>query len=140
MEQDSTLKHGGEPDPIDTTGVCLLSLDGGGVRGLSSLYILKSIMDRLNHVRRDDKLPPVRPCEAFDLIGGTSTGGLIAIMLGRLEMDVDKCIDAYSELAAAVFGEKLSSVPVNFKGDITPQLASLKTNFNLGSGNSLSYF
>jgi patatin-like phospholipase/acyl hydrolase len=26
------------------------------------------------------------PCEYFDLIGGTNTGGLIAIMLGRLRM------------------------------------------------------
>jgi patatin-like phospholipase/acyl hydrolase len=28
----------------------------------------------------------VKPCEYFDLIGGTSTGGLIAIMLGILGM------------------------------------------------------
>jgi hypothetical protein len=28
----------------------------------------------------------VRPCELFDFIGGTSTDGIIALMLGRLEM------------------------------------------------------
>lgn len=75
MEQEATLKHGGEPNLLNSTGLCLLSLDGGGVRGLSSLYILKSIMDRLNHVRSQNKLPRVKPCEVFDLIGGTSTGG-----------------------------------------------------------------
>jgi patatin-like phospholipase/acyl hydrolase len=60
-------------NPLDEVGICLLSLDGGGVRGLSSLYILKGIMDLLNHERKD--LPPLKPNELFDLIGGTSTGG-----------------------------------------------------------------
>jgi hypothetical protein len=55
--------------------LCLLSLDGGGVRGLSALYILKIIMDRLNHELKKRNLPPKKPCEVFDLIGGTSTGG-----------------------------------------------------------------
>jgi hypothetical protein len=54
-------QHGDEldpsPNPIDTTGLCLLSLDGGGVRGLSSLYILKGFMARLNHQRQSDGLP-----------------------------------------------------------------------------------
>jgi patatin-like phospholipase/acyl hydrolase len=75
MEQATATKHGGEPNPVDTTGLCLLSLDGGGVRGLSTLYILKNIMDRLNHARAENNLPLVKPCEVFDLIGGTSTGG-----------------------------------------------------------------
>lgn len=75
MEHDIALKHIGESNPVDTTGLCLLSLDGGVVRGFSSLYVLKSIMDRLNHAREQIKLPPVKPCEVFDLIGGTSTGG-----------------------------------------------------------------
>ena len=47
-------------------------------------------------------------------------------MLGRLEMDVDECITAYSELAAAVFGEKLSSIPVNIRGDVKARFDSAK--------------
>ncbi|GAW25605.1 putative calcium-independent phospholipase A2-gamma [Rosellinia necatrix] len=42
---------GGGANPVDSTGLCLLSLDGGGVRGLSTLYILKSIMVQLNSER-----------------------------------------------------------------------------------------
>jgi patatin-like phospholipase/acyl hydrolase len=75
MEQSTATTYGGEQDPLDSTGLCLLSLDGGGVRGLSTLYILKSIMGRLNHERKKSNLLPVKPCEVFDLIGGTSTGG-----------------------------------------------------------------
>jgi hypothetical protein len=47
-------------------------------------------------------------------------------MLGRLELDVDECIDAYSNLAAEVFGKKLRSIPVNFRGDITARFDSAK--------------
>jgi Patatin-like phospholipase len=62
----------------------ILSLDGGGVRGLSSLVILREIMEEVQRQAKLKETP--RPCEYFDLIGGTSTGGLIAIMLGRLKM------------------------------------------------------
>jgi len=74
-EQALPKHHSGEPNPLDQTGLCLLSLDGGGVRGLSTLYILKGLMSRLNHERQAANLPRVKPCEIFDLIGGTSTGG-----------------------------------------------------------------
>ena len=47
-------------------------------------------------------------------------------MLGRLEMDVDKCIAAYSNLAAAVFGEKPSRIPVTVKGKLKPRFDSTK--------------
>ena len=68
----------------------ILSLDGGGVRGISSLYILKELMAKIARDHRADNpgapdLSP-RPCQYFDLICGTSTGGLIALMLGRLKM------------------------------------------------------
>src|SRR5271169_1081722 len=62
----------------------ILSLDGGGVRGLSSLLILQQLMEEIGRRKRAADTP--LPCEYFDLIGGTSTGGLIAIMLGRLRM------------------------------------------------------
>jgi Patatin-like phospholipase len=62
----------------------ILSLDGGGVRGLSSLLILREVMEEIG--RRSGAANTPLPCQYFDLIGGTSTGGLIAIMLGRLRM------------------------------------------------------
>src|SRR5579859_1982763 len=72
------------------TPLRILSLDGGGVRGISSLYMLKELMAQIKRERRVENpnmpLSDIRPCEVFDLICGTSTGGLIAIMLGRLEM------------------------------------------------------
>ncbi|KAJ9629468.1 hypothetical protein H2203_001842 [Taxawa tesnikishii (nom. ined.)] len=44
------------------------------------------------------------PCHYFDYIGGTSTGGLISIMLGRLRLGVDECIEEYENLGQEVFG------------------------------------
>lgn len=41
---------------------------------------------------------PPKPSDYFDLIGGTGTGGLMAIMLGRLEMEIDDCMEAYVAL------------------------------------------
>jgi patatin-like phospholipase/acyl hydrolase len=68
----------------------ILALDGGGVRGLSELVVLKSIMDSIRfQLEENGVLGPderLRPCDFFDLICGTSTGGLIALMLGRLQM------------------------------------------------------
>lgn len=56
-----------EPDLKGLTN--FIHQDGGGIRGLSSLFILKYLMKRVN----PDK--PPKPCDYFDLIGGTSTGG-----------------------------------------------------------------
>lgn len=53
----------------DMTELRLLSLDGGGVRGLSALMILEQLMEAVN-----PQSPP-KPCEFFDMIGGTNTGG-----------------------------------------------------------------
>ncbi|ORY90797.1 hypothetical protein BCR35DRAFT_258064, partial [Leucosporidium creatinivorum] len=68
-----------------------LSLDGGGIRGLSLLLTLKST------------LPPTPPCEQFDLITGVGSGGLVAILLGRLRLDIDSSIELYSPIARSAF-------------------------------------
>jgi patatin-like phospholipase/acyl hydrolase len=74
MQQAAVLETGGEPFDFNAKELCLLSLDGGGVRGFSTLYILKGIMERLNGELR--KEPALKLCDLFDLIGGTSTGGV----------------------------------------------------------------
>ncbi|KAF2186325.1 hypothetical protein K469DRAFT_726351 [Zopfia rhizophila CBS 207.26] len=75
--------------------------------------------------RQAANLASVKPCEIFDLIGGTSTRGMpIAIMLSRLEMDVDECISAYNKLIKAVFEEKSSWPPVSWTGKTKAQFDS----------------
>ncbi|KAL8839505.1 MAG: hypothetical protein Q9170_001728 [Blastenia crenularia] len=44
------------------------------------------------------------PCHYFDYAVGTSTGGLISIMLSRLRMTVDDCIAEYKNLGQKIFG------------------------------------
>ena len=87
----------------------LLSLDGGGVRGLSSLMVLEDLMENIAEEEKRLGLRPrsdetrLKPCDYFDLIGGTSTGGIIAVLLGRLRLDCRQCIDIYTELAEEIF-------------------------------------
>jgi hypothetical protein len=80
--------------------------DGGGVRGYSMLIILQELMHR-TFVECEGRAPKrheiPKPCDHFDLIVGTGTGGLIAIMLGRLRMDVDTCKDVYVRMTKRVF-------------------------------------
>lgn len=80
------------PSPLDTNGLCLLSLDGGGVRGLSSLLILKDVMTQLNSEREDNQR--LKPCDVFDLIGGTSTGGCVLVKdLAKAGLTYDTYLD-----------------------------------------------
>jgi hypothetical protein len=51
---------------------------------------------------------------------------LIAIMLGRLEMDVDECIDAYRELMESIFSETARSIPFDWSLKIQAQYDSRK--------------
>ncbi|RDW59053.1 hypothetical protein BP5796_11977 [Coleophoma crateriformis] len=84
--------------------VCLLSLDGGGIKGISELLILQHIMTAVRDELELEEEP--RPCDYFDLVGGTSTGGLIAIMLVRLRMTASEALRQYFKLGRKIFSKK----------------------------------
>lgn len=100
--------------------------DGGGIRGLSSLLILKDLMRYINESIVTLEPPEagsasqeeIQPHDIFNLVAGTSTGGLIAIMLGKLGMTVDECILAYEQLASDIFGKK--HLRARFTGGLAP--------------------
>jgi len=98
-----------QPTPRGKSTNCYV--DGGGVRGVSTLLILRLLMQLVNQSIKNKQdtgiaLEDVGPHEIFDLVAGTSTGGLIAVMLGKLGMTVDECIKAYRDLSATIFGRK----------------------------------
>lgn len=46
---------------------------------------------------------PLKPCEYFDIISGTSAGGLMVVVLRHLVMNINDCIKAYLTLSDLVF-------------------------------------
>ncbi|KAF2145853.1 uncharacterized protein K452DRAFT_305795 [Aplosporella prunicola CBS 121167] len=55
------------------------------------------------NVSQTPRLDGFLPCHYFDYMIGTSTGGLNAIMLGRLRMSIEECISLYPAMARDVF-------------------------------------
>jgi uncharacterized protein len=78
----------------------ILTLDGGGVRGILTLAYLERIEQllRSRHGGQDD----FRLSHYFDLIAGTSTGAIIAACLAK-GMTVRKVRELYENLGVEVF-------------------------------------
>ncbi len=74
----------------------ILSLDGGGIRGLFSASILAALESDLGITIRDH----------FDLIVGTSTGGIIALALG-LGLSPDAVVDLYFDQGKKILSNRL---------------------------------
>ncbi|RSL95119.1 hypothetical protein CDV31_014039 [Fusarium ambrosium] len=86
-------------------GARLLALDGGGVRGVMALEVLHEVMERVR-IKKGLK-EPCRPADYFELAAGTSTGGIIGIMLFRLRMTAEDAIKQYDVIASQVFSPKI---------------------------------
>jgi uncharacterized protein len=83
----------------------ILSLDGGGIRGIISCIILKYIEEQLQILDH----PDAKIGDYFDLIAGTSTGGLIAAILlfpdkdGKARYRVQDALDLYAKKGETIF-------------------------------------
>ncbi len=83
----------------------ILALDGGGVRGLLSLGVLAQVEEELRR-RSGDR--DYRLSQYFDLIGGTSTGSIIATALA-FGWEVSEVWATYRRLMPRVFGRTIGS-------------------------------
>ncbi len=102
----------------------ILALDGGGIRGCVCLGYLCRIEAMLRSRCGNDRL---RLCDYFDLIGGTSTGAIIAACLA-IGMSASQVHEMYLELGGQVFGHKRWD-RWNAKFDDRPLEACLRSTF-----------
>lgn len=85
------------PD-ADAKSIKVLAIDGGGIRGIIPAIILSELQKRLG-----------KPLwQSFDLIAGTSTGGIIALGIGTRcnnngPYSPDQLVDLYVQNGGAIF-------------------------------------
>lgn len=85
-------------------GTRVLCLDGGGIRGIVELEVLRAI---------EKALGGEIPIQAFfDLIVGTSTGGIIALALGVQQWPVDRCITMFTSLCNHAYTPRVKGLPI----------------------------
>ncbi|CAL8359326.1 unnamed protein product [Lota lota] len=83
----------GYHDPVKGRGIRLLSIDGGGLRGLLALQTLHKLEAQTGK--------PIY--QLFDYICGVSTGAILGFMLGLFQYPLSECEDMYRKLGSDVF-------------------------------------
>ena len=76
----------------------ILSIDGGGIKGLYSATFLKNLEEQL----QKEKGGSERIVDYFDLICGTSTGGLIALAMS-IRKETQEICNFYEQNGAEIF-------------------------------------
>lgn len=77
----------------------ILSIDGGGIKGLYSAKVLATF----------EKYYNTNVSEHFDLICGTSTGGIIALG-ASLKMPMENIVDFYKKYGPSIFSSRLKKL------------------------------
>uniref|UniRef100_A0A8C8ZJM0 Patatin like phospholipase domain containing 8 n=1 Tax=Prolemur simus TaxID=1328070 RepID=A0A8C8ZJM0_PROSS len=87
----------GYVDPVKGRGIRILTIDGGGTRGVVALQTLRKLVELTQK--------PVH--QLFDYICGVSTGAILAFMLGLFHMPLDECEELYRKLGSDVFSQNV---------------------------------
>lgn len=95
LGENEVLRRAIRGKQVPKRGLRILSMDGGGMKGLATVQMLKEI----------EKGTGKQIHELFDLICGTSTGGMLAVALGIKLMSLEKCEEIYKKLGKLVFAE-----------------------------------
>ncbi|KJH49024.1 phospholipase, patatin family [Dictyocaulus viviparus] len=86
---------------VKSRGINLLSIDGGGTRGLMGLEVLEQL----------EKISGKKICELFDHVVGVSTGSIIASLLIGKGYTVEDCRTIYVDVSKRLFSQnRLSGV------------------------------
>ena len=75
-------------------GLRILTLDGGGSKGVATISVLKKLVEKLGGGELSDH---------FDMIAGTSTGAIIAFLVGLRRESIMAAERRYSELIGKIF-------------------------------------
>lgn len=84
-------------------GLRILCLDGGGSRGMTSVVALNSLVESLGGVEVAD---------CFDLVVGTSTGAIIAFLVGMRRETSEQAVKRYDVLIEKIFTKSALSTPL----------------------------
>ncbi|KAM9854017.1 calcium-independent phospholipase A2-gamma-like isoform 1-T1 [Aulostomus maculatus] len=87
----------GYQKPVRGRGVRILSIDGGGLRGLLALQTLHKL----------EVLTGKPIYKLFDYICGVSTGAILGFMLGVFQLPLNECDDLYRKLGSDVFKQNV---------------------------------
>uniref|UniRef100_A0A915DRH2 PNPLA domain-containing protein n=1 Tax=Ditylenchus dipsaci TaxID=166011 RepID=A0A915DRH2_9BILA len=86
----------GHVDPPRGPGICVLSIDGGGTRGMMGLEML----DQLEKCAGGKKIS-----DLFDIIVGVSTGAIIASLLAAKRLDIKETREIYMATSSKLFNK-----------------------------------
>lgn len=98
----------------------ILSIDGGGIRGIIPCTILAFI---------ESQVGPIY--ETFDLVAGTSTGGIIGLGLCTTKptqncpYSAEEMLDLYVKNGGAIFDQRKSAWLSNLVGKINPPISDI---------------